>query len=497
MADTTTANYGWVKPDIGASDSTWGGKLNTDLDGIDSTVSGVSAVANSKLADAPNDANQYVRKGGLWVPVTQTSLGGPFLPSAGGTVTGPITLPGNPTALSQASNKAYVDGQVGLCLPLTGGALSGNLGAPAYGSAGGAPLSIADPPAGNNSKLLATTEWINAAIKSHFPRNRLINGSFTLDDYNNKVSITPVSGAFVANRWKIFLSQAGKLTTQALTWNMGPPGPTGLVAVSTGAYTPVAADAHYIAQIIEHSTVADFMLGTANPNFNTMTLSFWAAATVAGTYSGALVSQDGVRNYVFTYTVAAGNTWQYFVIPGIPIEAANNGNYFTSGSGPTLILRFDLGSGSTYRTSTLNTWISAGNLVGANGAANLISQGANNNLWLSAVQLEAGPVASLFDWINFAQLKDQCYRYYCNTQASVFVSGYGLAGNTVYSYWQLPVQMRAPPTNTNSAFSSITNLTSGSIAVVNDNRTLAGSGVIVATGYGTMVWALGLWSAEL
>jgi hypothetical protein len=46
---TTTSNYGWVKPDVGASNDAWGGLLNTDLDGIDSTVKTVSNVANAAL----------------------------------------------------------------------------------------------------------------------------------------------------------------------------------------------------------------------------------------------------------------------------------------------------------------------------------------------------------------------------------------------------------------------------------------------------------------
>ena len=38
---TTTTNYGWVKPNVGASDDAWGGLLNADLDGIDSVVHGI------------------------------------------------------------------------------------------------------------------------------------------------------------------------------------------------------------------------------------------------------------------------------------------------------------------------------------------------------------------------------------------------------------------------------------------------------------------------
>ena len=40
--ELTTANYGWVKPTVGASDDAWGGFINADLDGIDSTVKSVS-----------------------------------------------------------------------------------------------------------------------------------------------------------------------------------------------------------------------------------------------------------------------------------------------------------------------------------------------------------------------------------------------------------------------------------------------------------------------
>ena len=39
--ELTTTNYGWTKPNVADSDDAWGGMLNADLDGIDSTVHGI------------------------------------------------------------------------------------------------------------------------------------------------------------------------------------------------------------------------------------------------------------------------------------------------------------------------------------------------------------------------------------------------------------------------------------------------------------------------
>ncbi len=63
-----------------------------------------------------------------------SSLSGSFLPLAGGTLTGPLTLNNDPAASSQAATKHYADQLAAANLPLAGGTLTGPLTAPQINS---------------------------------------------------------------------------------------------------------------------------------------------------------------------------------------------------------------------------------------------------------------------------------------------------------------------------------------------------------------------------
>jgi hypothetical protein len=238
-------------------------------------------------------------------------------------------------------------------------------------------------------------------------RNRIINGAMMVDQRNAGASVSNLSGALTwsVDRWRVNCSAASKFTMQQNAGSVTPP--TGftkyLGLTSSSAYSSGTTDYFYLGQAIEGLNCGDLAWGTANAK--TVTLSFWARASVIGTYGGLILNSGGDSNYPYTFTITSANTWQYVTIT---IPGPTFGSWATDNS-TGIEVRFDLGTGSTYTTGTAGVW-SATNYY-APGTVKLVAT-SGGTLYITGLQFEVGSSATTFEYRDFGRELKLCQRYY-------------------------------------------------------------------------------------
>jgi hypothetical protein len=234
--------------------------------------------------------------------------------------------------------------------------------------------------------------------------------------------------------------------------------------------------------------INDFGWGAAGAQ--SVTLSFWAVSTLTGTFSGALSNYAATRAYPFTFSLPTASAWTKIAIT-IPGDTA--GAWVLKGNVGGAYLRFDLGSGATYRAPA-NAWVS-GNFVGANGTVNIVAT--NTAIFeVTGVKLEIGSVATPFNRQSLTKSMADCQRYYSTAQGGFM--GNATAAGVYYAQGLPPVTMRATPTITASpvgSFSGFPN-TVGTLSV-SANSMMSDGRVCSATTSGAIFYTLFAANAEL
>ena len=255
-------------------------------------------------------------------------------------------------------------------------------------------------------------------------RNRIINGDMRIDQRgagSAGFNITAGTKAFAIDRFFGWASQSAKLSVQQVT-----DAPTGfrnsLKVTTVSAYTPTAGEEFNFYHSIEGNNIADLGWGTSNAV--PATLSFWVKSSLTGTFSGALRAGGGsMASFVFTYTVAAANTWQYITIN---LPAVTIGTFPTDNTGGVGIT-WSLGIGSNFQTSSVNTW-TTDNKMQATGAVTLVTN-ASATWQITGVQLEKGTTATPFENRPYGMELTLCQRYFY-----MHASGSGQQVGTGYYY---------------------------------------------------------------
>lgn len=153
------------------------------------TISGTKTFASVPSVPAPVNPEDVASKGYVDEAVSNVGAGN-YLPTAGGTMTGPITLPGTPAAPLQAATKSYVDSAAGAKADLVSGLFPSNELGTGQATAGNcltrngtwAPCSAGGT--GNLSTTPAATQTIAQPVGTQFSPNNLANIRYVTASWN-------------------------------------------------------------------------------------------------------------------------------------------------------------------------------------------------------------------------------------------------------------------------------------------------------------------------
>ena len=239
-------------------------------------------------------------------------------------------------------------------------------------------------------------------------RNIIINGDMSVSQRGTSTASITASGYHSIDRFQTSASSIGTWTQSQST-----DVPTGQgfakslkMDCTTADASPAASDNLIIIQKFEGQNLQYLLKGTSSAK--QLTLSFWVKSNKTGTYIAGLHDRDNSRIVSKSYTNSSANPWEKKTIT---FPADTTGAFDNDNAG-SLDIQMWLAAGSDFSGGTLaTTWQSQTNANRAVGQVNL-ADSTSNEWYITGVQLEAGQVASDFEFLPVDVNRFRCYRYY-------------------------------------------------------------------------------------
>lgn len=249
-------------------------------------------------------------------------------------------------------------------------------------------------------------------------RNVIINGAFLVDQRGvaNGTSFGS-GGTYFSDRFFSQSSGGGSFTCNGYRSTDVPTG-TNFVSSHRIACSVAKTGTTYTTHLTTRLEGYDVGRLGISKTGKTVALSFWVKSTRAGVYGVTFSSgYRGGTTYTFlyypaTYTISTANTWQYVTI-NIPSYA--HASWITDNANTGLEITFNIADGTSSATGTPNTWAavsSSGYFNGPTGMQTTWGDANTDNFYITGVQLEAGPVATPFEFEPFETTLRKCQRYY-------------------------------------------------------------------------------------
>ena len=276
-------------------------------------------------------------------------------------------------------------------------------------------------------------------------RNIVINGDMSLSQRGTSAS-SQTTSAYLLDRWKYAIASQG-------TWTMSQSTdvPTGQGFVksfkadcTTADASPAASDKVNFQTRFEGQNLQYLKKGTSAAE--SLTASFWVKSNKTGTYICELQELDNDRAISSAYTISSANTWEKKTIT---FPGDTTGGTIDNDNARSLDIIWYLGSGSDLTSGTLQTsWGAKVNANRAVGQVNL-ADSTSNEWYITGVQLEAGSVASDFEFLPVDVNKNRCLRYYellASGDALPLFNAFYYTSSVLTTVVHPQVPMRANPT---------------------------------------------------